>query len=103
MTAPFSIHDVAGGHDGLHARERFGLCRVDRVDARVRVRATQNLAPDHTRHGGVGGKGRAARDFVDTVGTNSALANPLVVDDNVHRDCSRISAAASSTARTILS
>src|SRR5215468_11345018 len=69
----------------------------------MRMQTAQDLAPDHARHGGVGGEGRAARHFVHAVGTNGALADPLVVGDDVHRAASRISAAASSTARTILS
>ena len=50
--------------------------------------------------------GRAARDLVDAVGADGALADPLVVGDDVHWAaslCSRISAAVSITARTILS
>src|SRR4029077_15125368 len=102
------IDDVAGGNDGLHARQLFRLRGIDAPDARMRMRAAQDLAPDHAGHVGVGGKGRAARDLVDAVGTNGALADPLVVGDDVHWAgssfyCARISAAVSITARTILS
>ena len=56
------------------------------ADAGVRMRAAQHLAPDHAGHGGVGGEGRAARDLVGAVGANGALADPLVVGDDVHCD-----------------
>jgi hypothetical protein len=50
---------------------------------------------------------RAAGDLVHAVGTDGALADPLVVGDEVHWClqllCARISAAVSITARTILS
>ncbi len=50
----------------------------------------------------------AAGDLVHAVGTDGALADPLVVGDEVHWVvsriyCARISAAVSITARTILS
>ena len=97
------VDDVARGDHRLHAGQRLRLRGVDRLDARMRMRAAQDLAPDHAGHGGVGGKGRASGDLVDAVGTNGALADPLVVGDDVHCAASRISAAVSRTARTILS
>ena len=97
------IDDVLRGDHRLHAGQRFGLGGVDAPDARMRMRAAQYLAPDHAGHVGVGGKGRAARDLVGAVGTNGALADPLVVGDDVHRAAPCISAAVSITARTILS
>jgi hypothetical protein len=74
----------------------------------MRMRAAQHLAPDHAGHGGVGGELGAAGDLVHAVGTDGALADPLVVGDEVHWVGSsfywaRISAAVSITARTILS
>src|SRR5439155_3408452 len=100
------IDDVARGDHGLHARKRFRLRGVDRLDAGVRMRAALDLAPDHAGHIGVGGERRAARDFVHAIGTNGALADPFVVGDDVHCAASLIpcmSAAVSITARTILS
>ena len=47
--------------------------------------------------------GRAARHLVGAVGPDGALADPLVVGDDVHCAASRISSAVSITARTILS
>src|SRR5262245_432314 len=73
----------------------------------MRMRAAQNLAPDLAWHGGVGGELRAAGDLVHADGADGALADPLVVGDEVHWAASlipsRVSAAVSSTARTILS
>src|SRR5258706_4199903 len=67
------------------------------------MRAAQNLAPDHAGHRGIGGEGRASRDLVGAVGANGALADPLVVGNDVHCAASRMSAAGFPTARTILS
>ena len=53
------------------------------------MRAAQNLAPDHAWHGGVGGELGAAGDLVHAVGTDGALADPLVVGDEVHWVVSR--------------
>ncbi len=97
------IDDVARGDHRLDAGQRFRLRGVDRLDARVRMRAAQHLAPDHAGHIGVGGKRRAARDLVDAVRANGALADPLVVGNDVHCAAPCISAAVSITARTILS
>ncbi len=97
------IHNVARGDHRLDARHRLRLRDVDAPDARVRMRAAQNLAPDHAGHRGIGGEGRASRDLVGAVGANGALADPLVVGNDVHCAASRISAAVSRTARTILS
>jgi hypothetical protein len=97
------IDDVARRHHRFYARQRLGPGGVDRPDAGVRMRTTQNLAPDHAGHVGVGGKGRAPRHFVGAVRANGTLADPLVVGDDVHCAASRISAAVSRTARTILS
>ena len=53
---------------------------VDRLDARMRMRAAQHLAPDHAGHVDVGGEARAAGHLVDAVGTDGARADPLVVE-----------------------
>src|SRR5262249_59392541 len=101
------VDDVLGGDNRLHTGQRFRFGRADRLDARMRMRAAQNLAPDLAWHGGVGGELRAAGDFVHAVGADGALADPLVVGDEVHWAASlipsRISAAGSSPARTVFS
>ena len=97
------IDHVARGDRRLDARQRLRLRGVDRLYAGMRMRAAQHLAPDHAGHRGVCGKGRAAGDLVDSIGANGTLADPLVVGDDVHCAASRISAAVSRTARTILS
>ena len=83
------IDDVARGDDGLYARQFFRLGGIDRFDARMRMRAAQNLAPDHAWHGGVGGELGAARDLVHAIRANGALADALVVGDEVHWVVSR--------------
>jgi hypothetical protein len=45
--------NVGIGEDRLHARECEGLRKVDRDDPRVRVRASQRVAPEHPRRGEV--------------------------------------------------
>src|SRR3546814_9774870 len=68
--------------------------------------AAQHLGPDHPGHGGVCGIGGAAGDLVGAVRADRALADPLVAGvagHVVHRAASRMSAAVSMTARTILS
>ena len=72
------------GDHGFDAWQRFRLRGVDRLDAGVRMRAAQHLAPDHAGHVGVGGKRRASRDLVGAVGPDGTLADPLVVGDDVH-------------------
>ena len=96
------LDDVVARHHRLHAGQRLGLRRIDRPDARMRVRAAQHLAPHHAGHGVVGAVLRAAGHLVGAVGADRVLADPLGVDD-VHQAAPLISAAVSSTARTILS
>ncbi len=83
------VNDVARGDDGLYARQLLGFRRVDRFDAGMRMRAAQHLAPDHAWHRGVGGELGAAGHLVHAVGTDGALADPLVVGDEVHWVVSR--------------
>src|SRR5258708_738279 len=101
--SPFLTSILPAMLHGLPAGQRLGFVGVERCDAGVGRRAALDLAPDHAGHGGVGGKGRASGDLVGAVGANGALADPLVVGDDVHCAASRISVAVSRTARTILS
>ena len=50
--------------DGQHAGDLLGLRGVDGLDARVRVRAAQDLAVDHRGQAHVVGVGRAAGDLL---------------------------------------
>ena len=59
--------DVARRHHRLHAGQRLGRRRVDRHDARVRVRAAQHRAVQQAGQADIGAVGGAARDFVDAV------------------------------------
>ena len=96
------IHHILMRHHGLHAGMRFRLGGIDGNDARMRMRAAQHLAPDHAGHIGVGGIGSAARHLFRTIRTDRAFADPFV-GHIVHQAAPLISAAVSSTARTILS
>ena len=99
------VREVGGGDDGLHAGELQRLAGVDRDDAGVRVRRALHLAPQHAGHHHVGAELRAAGDLVHAVGTDRPGADDLQIGWNiVHATVSpRISAAASITARMILS
>ena len=96
------IHHILMRHHGLYAGMRFRLRGIDGNDARMRMRAAQHLAPDHARHIGIGGIGSAARHLFRTIRTDRAFADPFV-GHIVHQAAPLISAAVSSTARTILS
>jgi hypothetical protein len=104
------IGEIGRGDHRLHAGQRQRLRRVDRLDAGVRMGAAQHLADQHVRHTDVGAEPGAAGDFVDPVGAqwprSHDLEQPLVQSlhrNVVHPQLLRISPAASSTARTILS
>ncbi len=75
---PGEIDEVLAGHHGFDARQRQGLVEVDRLDARVRMRAAQHLAVQHAGLREVGAEGGAAGDLLDAVGPDRALADPLV-------------------------
>ena len=99
------IGKVGGGDDGAHARQLQRLARIDRHDARMRVRRALHLAPQHARHHHVGAEHGAAGDLVHAIRTDRTRADNFQIGANViHRTASpRISAAASITARMILS
>ena len=61
--------------DGLDAGQRLGLRRVDRDDARVRVRAAQHAADELAGQVEVGAEAGAARDLVDAVRADRARAD----------------------------
>ena len=94
--------DVLSGDDGLDAWHRQGSRRIDAPDASVCVRAAHDDAVEHARQREVGAIIRAAGHLVDAVmpdrpgadGRENLLAHARVL---------LMFAAASSTARTILS
>ena len=96
------IHHILMRHHGLHAGMRFRLRGIDGNDARMRMWAAQHLAPNHAGHIGIGGIGSAARHLFRTIRTDRAFADPFI-GHIVHQAAPLISAAVSSTARTILS
>src|SRR6185437_3112302 len=49
-----SLREISGGQDGLHARKLLGLGGVDAANARVGVRAAQNVAVEQPGHLEVG-------------------------------------------------
>ena len=99
------VGEVLGGHHRLHAGQLQRLGRIDRHDAGMRMRRALHLAPQHAGHHHVGAELRAAGDLVHAVRTDRAGADNLQIGYHVvHRAGSpRISAAASMTARMILS
>ena len=101
----WNIGKVVGGDDRAHAWQLQRLARIDRHDARMRVRRALHLAPQHARHHHVRAEHGAAGDLVHAVGTDRTRADNSQIGANViHRTASpRISAAASITARMILS
>ena len=95
----------ACGH-GLDAGQCHRLVRVYRHDTRMCIGAALDLAPQHARHFHVGAEIRAAGNLVDPVGADRPGADDpeRVFVEVTHRPApARISAAASSTARMILS
>src|SRR5439155_14745378 len=52
--------DVRAGQDRVHTGERAGASRLDRHDARVRIRTADEGRLDDTRHDEVGGVSRGA-------------------------------------------
>ena len=104
----FQRRQVPARRHGLDPGKGLGLTRIDRDDPGVRMRTAQDRAPEHPRRLEIGAVERPARDLVDTVGTHRAradMAELLHLFGRVHAGVLswRSSAAASSTARTILS
>ncbi len=100
------VREVGAGRHRLDARQRHRLVGVDRHDPRMGVRAALDLAPQHAGHDHVGAEIGAAGDLVDAVRANGTGADDLegFFVEETHRAASPlISAAASSTARMILS
>ena len=104
------LGEVPARHHRLDAFEGLGLRGVDRADARMGVGAAQDLAHQHSGHRHVGAVARPARHLVDAVGAHRAGADDAelageggVLVQGCHDQALLISAAASSTARTILS
>ena len=102
------VGQVCCGDDGLDAFDRFGAGCVDPDDPRMGMRAAQ-YAPDQlTRHVEIRTIARAPGDLVDAIGpqrTGTDRLELLVSKFGIkaHDASPLISAAASATARTILS
>ncbi len=79
---------ILPGHHGLDAWQRLRLCGVDREDARVRVRAALDLAPQHAGHDHVGAEIGPAGHLVDPVRTDRTGADHLLkfLGDVCHRN-----------------
>ena len=103
------VGEVVAGDDGLHAGQRLRLRRVDRDDARVRVRAPQHPADELAGQVEVGAEAGAAGHLVDAVRPDRARADVALPVRAVrpvrlgHGYPFLIAAAASITAVTILS
>src|SRR5262245_42518425 len=82
---PGKVDEIASRHDGLHARERQGLVKIDRLDAGVRMRAAQDPAIKHAGLREVRAEGGPPCHLLEAIGPDGALANPLVVRRTVCR------------------
>jgi hypothetical protein len=96
------LRDVRAGNDRLDTRYGFGGTGVDRHDARMSLRAPQEHAVQHPWQREVGAVVRPAGDLIHSVVTDRTGADVLILGV-AHAVASLISAAASRTARTILS
>src|SRR5271156_2265946 len=102
----WDVRKIGSRSPGPDAGQRPRLVGVDRHDPGVGMRAALDLAPQHARHFHVGAKIGAAGDLVDTVRADRTGADDLQIFliEKTHCAASaRITAAASSTARMILS
>ena len=114
------VGEVGRGHHGRYAGQRGRTRRVDRQDGCVRVRAAQHRAVEHARQAHIGAVQRPACDFVGAGRVERTGADHPIGGrfrrwraGDVRPACRRrfracatgasIIAAASSTARTILS
>ncbi len=95
-------HDVLAGHHRFRTRNREDAARVDRHDARMRVRTAYDHAVQHARQRQVGAVVGAPRHLVDAVVTNRPCAD-CRERSFAHARALLMSAAAERTARTILS
>jgi hypothetical protein len=101
------VAEVVPCHDSLHALERLGRGGVDAQDAGVGVRAAQDPSDQLAGELHVGAEAGAPGDLVHAVRADRAGADDLEVRIGLercrHQCAPLISAAASWTARTILS
>ena len=102
------VAEVVPGDDGLHAGQRFRLRRVDRDDARVRMRAPEHAADELAGQVEVGAEAGAPGHLVHAVRADRARADVVCqfVRSSVrlgHGYPFLIAAAVSITAVTILS
>ncbi len=100
------VGKIGAGDDRLDPGERRRLCGIDADDAGVRMGAALDAAPQHARHHHVGAEIGPAGDLVDPVRTDRPGADDLEgrLVEITHAEASPlITAAASSTARMILS
>ncbi len=95
--------EIRAGHHGVDSFHGLGLAGIDGDDARVSVGAAQDLPMEHARPVHVGAEVGLAHDLVDTVVPDGAGSDPLELLLVTHYASPRISAAASRTARMILS
>ena len=98
------VGQVGGCDHRTHTRQLQRLRRIDRHDARMRVRRALHLAPQHAGHHHIRAELGTAGDLVHAIRPDRARAdNSQICAYIVHRAAPRISAAASITARMILS
>ena len=111
ITAAFTAFDGASSdlgeirarHHGLDAGGREGRVRLNALDSRMGVRRAQHGPLKHAGQGEVGAKAGPPRHLVHAIGPDRAGSNHLKIHGFAHAASPRISAAASSTARMILS
>ncbi len=98
--------EIGAGDNGLHALERERLGGVDLLDLGMGMGRADHYAMQHPRRIGIGAIARLARHLVDAIGairTGADIFETGGLGIQRHHTPSRMSAAASSTARIILS
>ena len=78
------MRDVGGGEHGAHARQRFGLARVDADDLGVGMRAPEELRLQHAARLDVGDVLDVTRDLVRAVGTGDGETDSLDLARRLH-------------------
>ena len=86
-----------------HTRHEQRLAGIDALYVRVGMGTAEDAAEQHTRQGKVRAEAGATGDLIDPIRPDGARTDVFVVMSFSHLHAPRISAAASSTARMILS
>ena len=75
LAAECRLRRVEAMQDAAHARQRFGLLRVDPTHPRARIRAAQNADEQHSRQVDVLRVARVPRDTLGTVDATACVGD----------------------------